>query len=579
MIAGADAKPSRFGSLLLLLVIALCVAPLAWRGTSCGHDTDFHLQNWIEVASSWRQGILYPHWAMSANYQAGEPRFVFYPPLSWLLGGLLGTLLPWSWTAFAFTLVALLGAGFGFRAMACEWMPGDKATLAACLYVANPYMLFAAYERGAMAELLAATWLPLLVLYGLREKRAVVPLALSFAALWLTNAPAAVMGSYMLAVLVGVAALQTKNWRLIARASAAVPLGLGLASFWLLPALYEQRWVEISRAIGPLMNVGASFLFGLADPSRFPQDEQFDVMFHNQVLRTASWIAVSLLAGTGIAAFFARRRQSLLWMPLVVVAVAICALQFRWCAPVWHLIPKLEFIQFPWRWMAVLGLIFAALTGLALRSQASSRRRWSGPGVVLTSLLACALAIVCPRIFWQPCDVEDNPRAQIATFEASGFEGTDEYTPQPADNSEVEQELPPVRLLRTPDAEETSSGDNPEWSADAGQEIPAIMKIERENPDHMAVEVRAAQSGYAVVRTMDYPAWRVLVNGASVSSRIHRDDGLMVIPVSAGTSQIDIRWRTTRDEWAGIGISLAALAFTLATAVMERRRFDGNRIG
>jgi hypothetical protein len=175
--------------------------------------------------------------------------------------------------------------------------------------------------------------------------------------------------------------------------------------------------------------------------------------------------------------------------------------------------------------------------------------------------------------------VEDNPRAQVATFRTNGFGGADEYTPSLADNSEVQQGLPPVRLLRTPDAEEASSGDNPDWTADATQEIPAGLKVESWNADHMAAIVTAPQPGYAVLRFMDYPAWRVTVNGAQLANRIRRDDGLLVIPVNAGTTQIDVRWRTTRDEWAGIALSLVALAITLATGVMERRRIDGNRIG
>ncbi len=574
----SDNPRSRPKPFVLLFVVVLAVVPLAWRGTSCGHDTDFHLQNWIEVVASWHQGILYPHWALSPNYLAGEPRFIFYPPLSWLLGGLLGLLLPWRFATLAFTLIALLGAGFGFRAMAREWMPVENANLAACLYVANPYMLFAAYERGAMAELLAAAWLPLLVLYGLRQRRAMIPLAFCIATIWLTNAPAAVMGCYMLAALVAVASLQEKSWRLAVRVVIAVPLGLGLAAFWLVPAVYEQRWVEINRAIGPLMSVDSSFLFGWVDPSRFPPDETFGVMFHNHVLWKVSWISVSLMAATGLAALFARRRRSPLWTPLVVVAVAICILQLRWSAAVWRLIPKLLFLQFPWRWMAVLGLIFAMLAGLALKEHAQPRRALS-LSALLISLLACELAVMCSLMFWQPCDVEDNPGAQVATFHSNGFGGADEYTPIPADNSEVQQGLPAVRLLRNPDAEEASSGDNPDWSADAAQEIPASAKVESWNADHMTAIVTTPQPGYAVLRFMDYPAWRVTANSVPIANRIRRDDGLMVIPVNAGTTRIDIQWHRTKDEEYGMAVSFAALAFTLATGLMERRRIGGNRIG
>ncbi len=556
-------------------MVFIAVLPLAWRGTSCGQDFDFHLQNWQEVVAHWHHGAIYPHWAESANYLAGEPRFVFYPPLSWIVGGLLGVVLPWTWTPVAFTLLALLGAGFSFRAMARAWMPEDSATIAACLYVLNPYMLFVAYERGAMAELLAAMWVPLLVLYGLRTKRSLLPLALTVAAIWLTNAPAGVMGCYMLAVLVAVTAAQEKNWRLMGRAAAGVALGLGLAGFWLIPALYEQRWVEIARAIGPLMRVEDSFLFGYAQLAGVSADERFDVIYHNQVLRTVSWIVVVLIAGAVVAAWLARKKRNVIWMPLVVIGAAVSILQLRWTDGVWRLAPELKFLQFPWRWMMVLGLVFAALAGLALRGEAATRRAIAVRAALML-LLAGGMAVLSSLLFWQPCDDEDNVQAQIATFHEAGFEGTDEYTPQGADNGEIQQGLPQVRLLKSPNAEQASDGNNSQWTSDPSEEIAADVKVDRWNSERKSVTIVTAQPAYAVLRLMDYPAWRVTRNGAVVSERARRGDGLMAIPIAAGTNHIDVRWRTTGDQWAGIGISLAALAITLVLWLKGRRRIDGS---
>jgi hypothetical protein len=539
---------------------------MAWRGTSCGQDLDFHLQNWLEVVTQWRQGVLYPHWAGSANYLAGEPQFVFYPPLSWMLGGALGVFLPWSWTPLAFTLVALMGAGLSFRAMAREWMAEDHAVIAACPYVVNPYMLFVAYERGAMAELLAAVWVPLLVLYGLRQKRALLPLSLSVAAIWLTNAPAAVMGCYALAVLVAVAALRDKSWRLVGRAMGGVGLGLGLAGFWLVPAAFEERWVEISRAIGPLMHIEDSFLFGYVKLAGVSPEERFDTVYHNQVLQMVSWIVVALVVGAALAAWMGRRRRVAIWMPLIVVGAAIGALQLRWSDMVWRFVPELKYLQFPWRWMMVLGLVFAALAGIAIQREQTTRRAVALRGALILAL-AGAMAVLSSAFFWQPCDEEDNAQAQISTFHATGFEGTDEYTPKGADNSQIQPGIAVVEVVSGPSDERAETGGN-------SRKIQAQIKIDRWDAENRSVTVTSPQTSYAVLRLMDYPAWHVTRNGAESEDRPHRGDGLMVIPLQVGRNQISVRWRVTRDQWAGMALSLASLAFTLALAAKGRRKVD-----
>lgn len=566
-------------NVLLLAVVGIALLPLAWRGPSCGQDFDFHLQNWMEVVAHWRAGIAYPHWAASPNLGAGEPRFVFYPPLSWMLGGLLGVVLPWTWVGFAFTALAVLGAAWSFRAMASEWLGEPKALLAACVYALNPYLLLVAYERAAMAELLAAVWMPLLVLYGLRRREArdvetAIPLALTVATLWLTDAPAAVMGLYFLALMVAVAAVEERRWRLVRRAAAATALGLGLAGLWLVPAWYEQRWVEIWRAIGLLMRVEDSFLFGFVNPAQVPAEERFDAVYHNHVLAMVSWVAVALFAATAVAALLAwRRRRGGLWWPLVMVGAAIAVLQFQVSDLVWRVAPKLRYLQFPWRWLLVLGLVMAALVGIAASGadEAKWRQSWSRALVAL----ACGMAVLAGLVFWLPCDEEDNVPAQAATFHGLGFAGTDEYTPRGADNEKIQPGLPPVRVLRAANGDEGPlNPDLDTWEATPADQVPATVRVEAWDGERRAAVVTSSGAGYAVLRLMDYPAWRVIVNGMAMplAERPHRADGLMVIPVKPGDTQIDVQWKTTRDAWAGRWVTWIALAVTLAWMGQERRK-------
>jgi hypothetical protein len=536
----------------------LATGTLMLRGNSCGHDFDFHLLSWMEVARAWHSGIGYPHWVQDANFGAGEPRLMFYPPGSWLLGGLLGTITGWHAAPVLFVLLALLGAGASMYLLAREWARPISATFAACLYIANPYAMFVVYERSALGELLAGAWFPLMLLFALRTRSSVAPLGLSVAGLWLTNSPAAVMGSYLLAVLASsMWIVEGRPWPAL-RALGGVTLGLGLAAFYIVPAAFEQRWVQIERAIIPGMRVEDSFLFAHTRNA-----------FHDQVLWTASWIFVAEVAVASIAAYLAWRERGGGRVRVVLTALLpiILLLQVPASYVIWQHTPHLKFLQFPWRWTLALSVVTCLLVAMALKKP--GRRT-----AMLVAVLIVATAVGGGLLFFQPCDDEDAVAAQVSSFrEGQGTQGTDEYTPKGADNSAVQQHLPLVRVLSAAqdDTADSSKVDNPEWRAGTSGSIAATVNVKRWNAERWTVSVVTTETGYAVLRLMDYPSWRVTVDDKPALGRPVRDDGLMAIPIIAGKHVMEIQWAATRDVIIGRIISVIALLALAIVVMLERR--------
>jgi hypothetical protein len=554
----------------------LVTLPLILQGPSCGHDFDFHLQSWFAANSAWHAHLLYPHWLPAANYGAGEPRFVFYPPVSWTLGALLGTVLPWTWTPQAFTFLALFSCASAFYALARRWVSSPIAAAAACLYLVNPYLLFVAYERTAYGELLAATAMPLVVLYALHPRTPMARLALVVAALWLTNAPAAVMGCYLLLGCAAAMVVAARAAWPAVRAVTALALGTGVASVYVLPAWYEQRWVEIARVTGPGMRVEDSFLFGhTGEP------------FHDQVLHTASSIAVLILA-TGLlcvaASWLALRKQStaarLLHAVLAAGLVAILLLLLPISETVWQHAPQLHFLQFPWRWLLVASMLAVLAAAAAVQSLRLATSR-ALPLIAATVLClgAWGAGRYAQHHFAQFCDDEDNVRAQLtllapaAAAEApTGFEGTDEYTPAAADNGEIQQGLPAVRLLLAPEDDEgdDSATPNPDWQPSA--RTPGSLHITEWTAEHKRLTLNAPAPSYAVLRLLDYPAWQVELNGQALTHRPHREDGLLTLPIPAGTTTVDVRYRSTPDVLAGRLLSLVSIGALAVCGGWSKRR-------
>ena len=158
------------GPALILLAAFIAIVPQLIRGNSCGHDFNVHLVSWFDCLNAWRHGIPYPHWTPSANYGAGEPRFVYYPPLTWMLGAALGAILPWNLAPIALTFIILAATGLATRALALESLDDTPATLAGCVSIFSGFTLFTAYERCAFPEFAGGFWLPLIILFVLRDR-------------------------------------------------------------------------------------------------------------------------------------------------------------------------------------------------------------------------------------------------------------------------------------------------------------------------------------------------------------------------------------------------------------------------
>ena len=579
------------GPAIILLCAALATAPQLTRGVSCGHDFDFHLVSWLDALQSWRVGILYPHWTPSPNYGAGEPRFMFYPPLTWMLGAVLGVLLPWRFVPQAMTFILLAATGFGTRALARQKFNAGIATLAGCVAIFSGYALFTAYERSAYAELTGGFWVPILLLLILRNpggtqpdpprklvRRALdgsaLPLTLVVAGAWLSNAPLGVMLTYLLIGAALTVAVLAKSWAPVLRAAVAIGLGLGLSAFFLVPAAWERRWVAIRQAVDdPGLRIENSWLF-----ARHPDPA---LELHDVELIRVSIIAVTMIALALLCLAVSRRRRALpadraWWVPLGLIPIVVLLLQLPLSEPVWKALPELQFLQFPWRWLVVLEAPMAIF--FAASVWAESRRRRAVVCVVCGVAFLMAAGVAGFTLF-QGCDSEDAVGGMLDDYNAgTGFEGTDEYAPLDADNSMVATSLPFACLVLDP-AIVLGKGDpasTPDWSADqrtCDATYPRIDEGRRESPEYLRLVAATAHSGSLVLRLRRYPAWRVRVNGIDVNPIPGRQDGLLAVPVPKGHVDLTVDWTTTPDVLIGRLISGLALVLVTGLWLVEYPRF------
>jgi hypothetical protein len=368
-------------------------------------------------------------------------------------------------------------------------------------------------------------------------------------------------------------------------------LGLGLAAFYILPAAYERRYVQIAMAIIPNMRIQDNFLFHHTGDA-----------LHDQVLHTASLIAVILLILTAVTLLLlfvtkhappsalngassiadgpsssipdgpipggpsfapfakgglsrgsatapAHLTRCQLLVPLTALTVAITLLLTPLTSIIWNHAPELAFLQFPWRLTAILAAVLSLTIALALAKLDLK------PVLTATLTLVIAAALTYPAYaaFHQTCDEEDTVEARLTLFHSSqGAEPTDEYTPTTADNDSLAQNNPPYWLSPDPNAKATA------------HTTPGTA------PTHLTVNAPAPED--LILNLRDYPLWRITLNGTTITDRLQREDGLIAIPIPTGPSTINITNVQSIDQTVGDAISLASLALLLFLLIRTGRK-------
>jgi hypothetical protein len=553
-ISSTDNSTHRFHGWLLATVLSLVaslliVAPFFWFGSASGHDFEFHVASWLDVAGQWKEGILFPRWAEWANHGFGEPRFIFYPPLSWLLGPLLSFLIPWNYVPVAFIVLVQTFAGISAFAFARRILPERAALFGAVCFAANPNALLIIYMRSDYAELLASAFFPLFFwaalelggVLGIRsgsKPRAAVFFSIAFAAVWLSNAPAGVMASYSAVLLFAWMALSEKSWHPLARGAGGIALGFGLAGFYLMPAAYEQRWVNIGQALSSGLLPTQNFLYtAINDPEH---------TFFNWI---ASTTAVTLMVSAAVAALTVHRRDmekdagvgvQQVWRAMLLMATVATLLMLRPASIFWETLPKLRFVQFPWRWMSILSVPFAYFLAAAV---AKRRFRWIWVGSVLIVLVSMATFFV--RTTWWDSDDVATLRAGIAA--GTGFDGVDEYDPFGDDHYNLPEKAPQAKISR--DSSIAAAG--------------ATILVERWTANEKKLRIASGSPARVALRLLNYPAWRVEVNGSRAVPETAADSGQMVLELPAGESRVSIRFVRTGDRALGGVLSLLSMLVAL----------------
>ena len=562
-----------------------------WRAD----DGEYHLLRVYVFEHAFRDGQWLPRWVPDLFVGYGYPIFNYYAPGTYyaaLIVRALGADVYTTVQALG-ALAACLGAAGAFcltlalarDAAAARPRVAIAAGIAAALaYAYAPYPFITnLIIRADLAEALGLALLPWTLLAAWRAGRSpssgrALVNAAGIGAIVLTHnltALIALPAAVCVSLCAAFAAPNDTRKSALLQLGAAVVFALGLTAFFWVPALVEQRHVQIEVALGGGHKSPQSWLIdplGATEQTRDLRNPQtpagpldlhaaypYDLNFPPKPSLAQGALAV-LTLGTLAGAAATRCRGIAVALFIAAGTALLWLLTTTWSGWAWDTVPLMRFLQFSWRLYGPLALALAVLAGLS----AALMPRLAPLYLVLGALLA--LNTTTARPLWIDPAVErrvGGPQlvgTENALFGAGTTTGG-EFVPRTVDlrgnaerpygNGLYERLYPEFGWLggrvRTIDGRAEILG---LWAATSW------------------VETRVDADGPAVVafRTVAFPGWRAYVDGHEVRPGMAPRDpltgiapGFITVSVPPGEHRVQIAFGPTRVRTAAAAVSVAAL--------------------
>ena len=489
-----------------------------------------------QMSAALSDGHFPVRWAPDLRY--GEPIYNFYAPLPYYFGALIHTLgFNFIWVSKILFILSSILSALTMYVFARLLFSKKGAFLATVLYVYAPYRAVDLYVRGALSETWAFVFFPLIFYASilLSEKvnlKRISFLSLTLAGLFLTHNVTTLMFLPFLGLWWIYLLFKDKNWKLILSFAGSFTLGLGLAAFFLLPALFESSFIQTKYLTVGYFNFRAHFvaygqffstfwgygssLWGLDDGLSFQ-------------IGLAHWATLVLALCIGFIYIKKKKPLSLLIF-LGGSFLLSLFLQHNKSAFVWEAIPPMAFIQFPWRFLTI-SIFLVAIAGGVIAD-------YLGRFKIIYFILV-GLIIILNINYFRPKEYVDNSffdKFLYPEIMRTGRDLTKDYLP-------IWVKTTDGRPLNYLEAEEGSIN---------------VLRFEKKTA-FASAQVNVLSDSLIVVPIAYFPGWTVMANGKNISLEKPLEQGLIRFKLPVGTYNIKFELKDTYVRLIGNFISLSSL--------------------
>ena len=510
-----------------LLIILLCI-PIVLPYFSAGffptHDGEWAVVRLGDMFRSLRDLQFPVRYSGGLNFGYGYPLFNYAYPFPYYLG-IIFYFLTHSFVAsvkILFVLSVFLSGLFMYLASSKLWKNKTSGFISAVLYLYLPYRMVDLYVRGSLGESISFALFPLIFLFSIDllepkyKKMSVVLLSISAALLVGTHNIMTVLFFPVLVSFILVVAVIKKSFNPIKSFIFSLLLGLGLASFFWVPALLEKNLILLSKIPIADRNLYFVKISQLVIPS-WGYSAPLDVSGFSYQLGIAQIIVIALAFLVIVYSIIKNKKPnhvSSLYTKILLVIFFVCfLLLFNFSSPVWKGLPLLKEINYPWTLLSQLGFLSSLIVGFLVSYNKVFR--------YLTFCIVL-LAIVSVLPYAKPQEYVNRGDAFYLTNEAT---------------TTSSNELMPLWVGKIPENHfknkvEIIKGDG------------SIKNIVY-NSKRISFDTALDTSSFIRISAIYFPGWKAFVNKKETKIDYGNDRGLMEINLPKGKNSVSLIFSET----------------------------------
>jgi len=485
------------------------------------HDGEYHIIRFWQFFTVLTSGVWFPRWAPNLNDGFGIPLFTFQYPFP----NYVGSLFHLFGISFVDSVKWTLALGYLFALTGCFlWLQklfGRRSAIIGTIVGAYvPYWFVDIYIRGSVGEVWAIAWVfaaCAAMSYGKHAITAVAVglLVLSHNIIALTITPLLVIYAFLYH----------------RRFLTDILLGVGMAAYFWIPALYEQRYIT---GLSPV-NIADHFpeLWQLLVPS-WGTGFRGQISGGNEMSYQIGVVPLILCAIVGYRAISKKYTLHTITIFALWTVTAAFVLMLPTSGAIWRVLPFVHFVQYPWRLLSV----FVIMTPVfASELATSSRFGW----------VIAAVAVVLAFGYSRPVTYE--PRTDEHYLSKDSFtKGTSSL----GDSFGIGW------------FSGVSKGEHRIFSVSSG-----AVKLLEAGPIDYSVRILASSSGTLTAPIAYYPGWQLNIDSRWESGRPDRD-GLLTFSVPKGEKTATIRLGLTPWQKIAWGVSILSLLASLVSSILKR---------